>query len=70
MRGKLQAEADAKASTAETWQALYEEGEEQGDRDAADGHGERYAAAVEALKSHPQQPYWQGYVAGYGGAKT
>ena len=60
-----QAEADAKASLAEIWQAIYEEGEEQGDRDAADGMGERYAAAVEALKFHPQQPYWQGYVVGY-----
>jgi hypothetical protein len=63
----LQAEADCKATLDEFWQGIYEEGQEQGDRDAADGRHDRYLTAVEALKFHPQFPYWLGYVEGYEG---
>ncbi len=61
----LQVEADAKATPGETWQAIHEEGLGQGVQDAANGELKRYGIALEALRFHPQQPYWQGYVKGY-----
>jgi hypothetical protein len=61
----LQNEADSKATLEETWLGLYEEGEEQGDQDAANGREDRYTLAKETLKFHPQRPYWEGYIKGY-----
>jgi hypothetical protein len=58
------AKADAKAKPNETWQALYEEGEEQGDRDAANGVRELYATALKIAEIH-LQPWWDGYLKGY-----
>ena len=64
---RLQLSADEKARVAEFWQGIYEEGKEEGDRDCAKGVDVHYIRAVAALKIHPEQPYWEGYVKGYEG---
>jgi hypothetical protein len=65
----LQREADAKATPEETWQALFEEGEEQGDWDADNGVDDtRYLSTLKALQMYQDtgaRPLWQGYVKGY-----
>jgi hypothetical protein len=71
---KLLEEADLKATSAEMWQGQYEKGEEQGDRDVANGVTESYAFALEKIKTDEAmlgcpQPYWLGYVKGYEDAK-
>jgi hypothetical protein len=70
LQAKMDAEekalqAEVNATPGEWRHAVYEEGQKQGDQDAAHGIEKHYLAAVEALKLHPQQPYWQGYVEGY-----
>jgi len=64
----LQAEADAKATPMELWQAEYEEGVEEGQRDAAKGIDQRAEGEL-VLKLQADNPFWEGYIEGYEAAE-
>lgn len=61
---ELQAEADAKATPNETWQAIFEEGVEEGQSDALNGV-DRRAEAAKVLDLQADHPFWRGYIEGY-----
>jgi len=47
------------------WQAIYEEGEEHGNHDAANGVDFRYTHLKANWDKCKDDPYYQGYVTGY-----
>jgi hypothetical protein len=64
----LQAEADAKATPMELWQAEYEEGVEECQRDALKGIDHRAEGEL-VLKLQADHPFWEGYIEGYEAAE-